>query len=258
MQITQYLQGMPCWTELAANDASVAKSFYSSLFGWELADIPLPEGAYSMFSFNGEALGAMYGVNDEMHFVVPGWNIYFAVTNLDTVLEALQENGAIVRTGPHQVGEAGRMAMVSDLEGASFCLWEAGNHQGATLFGELNSLCWVELACREDTAALNFYQQALGWQSRNLEMEGMSYTELEQGEIAFGGIMPMTEEWGEVPSHWMPYFRVEDCDLIAARAQELGAEICVTPTEIAGVGRFAVINDPQGAVFSVITLCEPS
>lgn len=257
MNINQYLQGLPCWTELAASDAVAARRFYESLLGWELADIPLPEGAYTMYGFNGQTLGAMYEVTEEMHFIVPGWNLYFAVDDLDAVLNTLQEGGAIIRTGPHQVGEAGRMAMISDLEGASFCLWEAGNHHGAAQFGELNTLCWVELACRQDAEALAFYQKALGWQSRRLDMEGMPYTELEQGNIAFGGVMPMTEEWGDIPSHWMLYFRVEDCDQISAKAQELGGEICVPPTEIDGVGRFAVITDPQGAVFSVITLSDP-
>lgn len=64
----------------------------------------------------------------------------------------------------------------------------------------------------------------------------------------------MNEEWGEVPPHWMLYFAVDNCDEAAAKAKQLGGEICVPPTDIAKVGRFAVINDPQGGFFSIITL----
>jgi predicted enzyme related to lactoylglutathione lyase len=52
----------------------------------------------------------------------------------------------------------------------------------------------------------------------------------------------------------MPYFQVADCDATAAKAQALGASFKVPPTDIPRVGRFAVIQDPQGAVFSIIKL----
>ncbi|MCF1426469.1 MAG: VOC family protein [Shewanella sp.] len=254
MQVTQYLQGFPCWIELAATDARQAKAFYTSLFGWTLTDIPLPEGAYTMYSVDAQNQGAIYAVTEQMDFVVPGWNIYFAVTDINKTLQQIRKAGGLVRTGPHQLGVAGHMAMVSDVEGASFCLWQAGNHSGAASFGELNTLCWVELACRNPVQALEFYQQSLGWQSRRLEVEGHVYTELEKDSLAFGGMLQMTDEWDDINSHWMPYFRVEDVDLTVARAQELGGEICMPTTEIGGVGRFAVLNDPQGAAFSVISL----
>jgi hypothetical protein len=41
---------------------------------------------------------------------------------------------------------------------------------------------------------------------------------------------------------------------MVSRAAELGGKVCVPPTDIPNVGRFAVINDPQGAVFSIIRL----
>ena len=62
----------------------------------------------------------------------------------------------------------------------------------------------------------------------------------------------MTEEWGEIPPHWMIYFA--DCDAGAERATELGGQVKVPPTDIPKVGRFSVIQDPQGAVFSIIKL----
>ncbi len=54
----------------------------------------------------------------------------------------------------------------------------------------------------------------------------------------------------------MVYFSVADCDASAARAAELGGEVCVPPTEIPPGGKFSVISDPQGAYFSIIRLTE--
>jgi predicted enzyme related to lactoylglutathione lyase len=67
-------------------------------------------------------------------------------------------------------------------------------------------------------------------------------------------MIQMNEEWPEeVPPHWMVYFAVDDIDAAAARVEELGGRVAVPPTDTPA-GRFAVVNDPQGAVFSIIRL----
>jgi predicted enzyme related to lactoylglutathione lyase len=58
----------------------------------------------------------------------------------------------------------------------------------------------------------------------------------------------------EVPSYWLPYFAVDDCDATVAQAQSGGATVFLPPMDYPGVGRFSVLADPQGAVFSVIKL----
>jgi predicted enzyme related to lactoylglutathione lyase len=64
----------------------------------------------------------------------------------------------------------------------------------------------------------------------------------------------MDDKWPEgLPTHWMVYFAVEDCDATAARAKALGGTVHVEPTDIR-VGRFSIIQDPGGAVCSVIAL----
>jgi predicted enzyme related to lactoylglutathione lyase len=64
--------------------------------------------------------------------------------------------------------------------------------------------------------------------------------------------MPRPKEMpAEVPDHWLVYFGTEDVDAQAKQATEKGATIIVQPTEIPGTGRFAVLLDPQGAVFAL-------
>ncbi|MBV7316330.1 VOC family protein [Shewanella sp. NIFS-20-20] len=247
-------QGMPCWSELAAQDWAEAKQFYQAFMGWKMADMPLPEGAYTMISLEDVDIGALYPVEDDPCSPMLGWCIYFAVNDIHASLMAVQAAGGEVRLGPHQVGQAGFMAQVADPEGAVFCLWQANEHQGAPFGGGNHHLCWVELACQDADSCQHFYQQVLGWQCRTLPINGMDYRECSVAETPVAGILEMTSDWGDMPSHWMLYFQVADCDDSANLALSLGAKTCVPPTDIANVGRFSVINDPQGATFSIIAL----
>jgi predicted enzyme related to lactoylglutathione lyase len=57
-----------------------------------------------------------------------------------------------------------------------------------------------------------------------------------------------------VPAHWGIYFQVANCDATAEKAESLGGKVCFGPMDVPNVGRFAAIQDPQGAFFSVIQL----
>jgi predicted enzyme related to lactoylglutathione lyase len=79
-------------------------------------------------------------------------------------------------------------------------------------------------------------------------------------DAPLGGVMTLPEEAkkGGAPPHWMAYVGTEDVAATADQAQKLGAKVLVPPTEIPNAGTFAVLEDPQGAVFSVYTPPEDS
>ena len=87
-------------------------------------------------------------------------------------------------------------------------------------------------------------------------MVDITYTAFLQGEMPVAGMYQKSEEMGNIPSHWMPYFAVEDCDQTCSKAQELGATVLQPPMDIPKTGRFSVLQDPQGAVFAIIKM-EP-
>jgi uncharacterized protein len=60
-----------------------------------------------------------------------------------------------------------------------------------------------------------------------------------------------------MPPAWVVYFAVADCDASFSQAQELGAAVMAPPMDIPGIGRFAILADPQGAVFAIIKLALP-
>jgi predicted enzyme related to lactoylglutathione lyase len=83
-------------------------------------------------------------------------------------------------------------------------------------------------------------------------MGDTAYTMFLQGGKPVAGMMPQPPEMKGMPSVWMPYFAVADCDGTTEKARGLGARVHVPPTDIPNIGRFAVIQDPQGAAFAYI------
>ena len=80
----------------------------------------------------------------------------------------------------------------------------------------------------------------------------MEYTEFSNNGQPIVGMMKMPEQMpAHVPSYWMPYFQVADCDASTAKAMGLGAKVMVPPQDISKTGRFAILSDPQGAMFAV-------
>ena len=122
--------------------------------------------------------------------------------------------------------------------------------------------CWNELATNDVETCRNFYGELFGWKyqsssfdSPECESGGMIYNELSiDGQKQFGGMYQMPKEYGETPPHWMSYIAVDDVDASVQKVSELGGKVCVPPTDIPNTGRFAVVSDPSGATFSLITL----
>ncbi|HWK89936.1 MAG TPA: VOC family protein, partial [Longimicrobium sp.] len=137
--------------------------------------------------------------------------------------------------------------------GATLALWEPRAHAGVGVRDDPGSLVWNELATTDTEAARRFYTGLFGWSTTTMDM-GMEYTTFMNGEIPAGGMFAITDEMKGMPPMWLPYFAVEDADAAAARAKELGAEVHVPPQDVPGVGRFAMLMDPQGAVFYVIRM----
>ena len=115
--------------------------------------------------------------------------------------------------------------------------------------------CWNELSTNDVEAAQKFYSELLGWKLHTSDAAGMNYTEIEAAGRRIGGMYQQTPECGPaMPPHWMAYVAVDDVDALTARVESLGGRVCVGPMDIPNVGRFAVINDPAGAAFSIIKL----
>jgi predicted enzyme related to lactoylglutathione lyase len=149
---------------------------------------------------------------------------------------------------------AGRMSVFQDPTGAIFSAWQPGDTKGVELVNEPGAFSWNELNTRDLETAKAFYTAVFGWVCETMQMGPMTYTEVKVDGNTVAGMMDMTGTVPEqVPPHWLVYFAVDDTDATAAKAQELGGQLMVPPTDIPP-GRFSVIADDKGAAFAVIKM----
>jgi hypothetical protein len=112
---------------------------------------------------------------------------------------------------------------------------------------------WCELLTTDIDAAKKFYTKLFGWKTENMSMPGMTYTVVKAAGEGIGGIMGIPEKAKGMPPMWMTYVTVDDVDKIAKNVEKLGGKLHMPPTDIPTVGRFCVIQDPQGAFINAIT-----
>jgi hypothetical protein len=233
--VETHAPGTFCWVDLGCTDAAAAKRFYTGLFGWSFEDRPMGEGAYyTMFFVGGKSVAALYPQDPQQQAqgVPCTWLSYISVENADRMAERTRSLGGTVLMEPFDVLDVGRMAMVQDPTGAVVALWEPRAHVGAGLVGEPNSLSWNELATTDTGRAGSFYGSLLGWEAQPQRYGDIDYTVFRQGEQMKGGMLAIAPDWGP--------------------AQALGGAVQLPARDVPGVGRFAVIRDPQGAVFAII------
>ncbi len=259
-EMTEYAPGTFSWVDLGTKDADGAKKFYSGLFGWDFTDYPAgDQGIYSMAQLNGKDVTALYQMGEEQQAqgMPPMWNSYVTVANAAESAEKAKALGGNVLGEPFEVMDAGIMAMVQDPTGAVLAIWEPKTQNGAQIVNEPGSFSWNELATSDSDKAKEFYTGLFGWDTQVQEMPHMVYTTFLNGERMNAGMIQMTEEWEGIPPHWMVYFAVDDCDAGVEKTKALGGSIAVEPFDIEQVGRMAVVQDPQGATFTLIKLVNP-
>jgi predicted enzyme related to lactoylglutathione lyase len=107
---------------------------------------------------------------------------------------------------------------------------------------------WNELLTQDVAEATTFYSKLFGWSTEPFGPGG-EYSIWKAGSTQVGGLMKMPAP--DVPSHWLAYVTVADCDATLKRATEVGGKVCVPAMDVPTVGRIGVIQDPQGAMIGV-------
>lgn len=110
---------------------------------------------------------------------------------------------------------------------------------------------WYDVMTSDTKAAEAFYHRVIGWDARDSGMGDRSYTIFSVGPTMVGGLMPIPDEARKVGARpvWMGYVGVDDVDAYAAKVKAAGGAIHRASEDIPGIGRFAVVADPQGAAF---------
>ena len=266
-----YIPGVPCWADTSQPDPPAALPFYSGLFGWEFEDT-MPEGAgghYFIGRIRGGDVAAVGSIPDGAPRI-PMWNTYVWVESAAETAEKARGAGGTVLMEPFDVMDAGRMAVLADTEGAVFCAWEAKRHKGSRVVNEHGAVNFNNLSTRDPEAAERFYGAVFGWTRLRLPAgtfwtlpgygdhleqlnpglrEGMQQMGAPEGFIDVVAVLnPIADGDTATPPAWNVTFAVDDALATMKAATDLGGEVVAGPVD-APWTRFAVIKDPQGAMF---------
>ena len=254
-----YPPGVPCWVDAGQPDPQGSLEFYGGLFGWEFGwefEDTLPpeaEASYFIARLRGKEVAAIGSQPPGMPS--PAWNTYVSVEDADRTAAKAKEAGGQVLSGPFDVKDGGRMAVLADPEGATIMIWQPRNTNGAVLVNEPGTWNFSELNTRDPEGAGAFYTAVFGWEVKRMEADGGEFTmfcmpgygdflaerdpgvrERQEADGAPEGfadavawMIPIADEADERPAHWSITFATDDADAAAARAAELGGDVVVPP-----------------------------
>lgn len=108
------------WSELVVPDAEKVAGYYAETMGWEISEMPMPEGPYHICNHGGQAIAGIMDIKQLPDAnIPPHWMTYLAVADIDAVVAALPGKGGAVVRPPFEVPGVGRIAILRDPGGAT-------------------------------------------------------------------------------------------------------------------------------------------
>jgi uncharacterized protein len=256
-------QGQPIWYELMTPDPVGVASFYHATLGWEIpaGGMPNPNGSeYRMIGrADGGSAGGVLTLSPMMvqGGAKPGWLPYFYVDDVDAAAGKVWELGGHVHMAPSTIDGVGRIAMLTDPQGAAFYVMKptppAGDPNAKSdVFHPIKAghCRWNELNSGDPAAALDFYLTLLGWTPGITMPMGVAgdYQFIETGGVMIGAVSPCLGK----PTAWLPYFGVTEIAVAKDAATANGGTITDDIHEIPGGEFFFTATDPSGAMVGFV------
>ncbi len=247
------IQGKFVWFELITDRIVEGEAFYTKLLGWTLAPMPIGGTMYDAFKNGDTAIGGFVkpqGDPKKSH-----WASYLSVEDVDDRRKAVLEGGGQAPAPAFDLAEVGRVAPVADAQGIPFMLFASAHGDPEDQPSVVGGWHWNELWSSDASAAAAFYQKTLGYEVDTMAMPEGTYYILKTGGAPRAGVLQIPS--AQVPTKWLPYVHVQNCDDTLRHAVELGATKRKDCTDIPGVGRFAIFTDPTGATLGIIKPQRP-
>ena len=249
------------WYELMTPDPDGSKAFYDAVVGWDIGEGAPEYNGYRMINSGGGFAGGVLPLTDEMqkHGARPTWLGYIHVPDVDQATASIEQAGGKTLMPATDIPNVGRIAMVSDPQGAPFYVMkpippEGGENQQSTVFSpnEDGRCSWNELSTSDPVAARNFYGEQFGWKSDDfMDMgEHGEYRFFDHHGVRLGAVSKLMSN--EQHPHWRYYFRVPSVSKAKEIAETKGGKIAMGPMEVPGGDHIVVGFDPQGAEFALV------
>jgi uncharacterized protein len=249
------------WYELMTPDPEAAKTFYEAVVGWSFGEAVPEYGGYRMINrSDGGQAGGVLPLTEEMqqHGAHPIWLGYINVADVDRALQSIEQAGGKTLMPANDIPNVGRIAMVTDPQGAPFYVMKpippagSADAESDVFSPSAQQRCgWNELSTTDHAGARNFYGTQFGWGSDEFMDMGEygEYRFLDRNGTRIGaiaGAMP-----GKQPK-WRYYFRVPSISAAKQAAESNAGTITNGPHQVP-TGEYIIIGtDAQGAEFALV------
>ena len=249
------------WYELITADPEGAKAFYDAVVGWDIGPAAPEFNGYRMIGrSDGKAAGGVLPLTADMqqHGARPTWLGYVHVPDVDAAVTAIGQAGGKALMPAFDIPNVGRIAMVTDPQGAPFYIMKpippAGReNEQSDVFSptEQQRVGWNELITSDREAARRFYGEQFGWTSDDFMPMGElgEYRFWDHHEVRLGALCgPIPDE----QPHWRYYFRVSSIGRAKQTAEAKGGTVYMGPHQVPTGDWIIIGKDPQGAEFALV------
>lgn len=247
----RHQEGRFVWYDLLTHDLPAVQRFYGRLFGWSFVGNLGENESYTLIRHHDVGIGGIVEV-DELEGGVSRarWIPSLSVADVDRAVEMTKEQGGTVYFDPEDVPDRGRLAVVADPQGAVVAFLRASGGDPPETEPRINGWLWTELWTHDVSAAATFYRALVGYEEEVVNIAVLKdYSVWTRGGEPRAGVRRLP--WEEVQPNWLPYVRVDDPAVVAARVEGLGGRVLLAPSEQMRQGSVALIADPSGAVLAL-------
>ncbi len=247
--------GSYIWYELLTSDQDVSRAFYEKVVGWTIDTQGMGGMDYRMIHAPDGMIGGSMAITADMqaHGAKPVWLGYFGVDDVDATVEKLKGLGGNVLMPPWDIEGVGRLAFVTDPQGAPFYVMRGASDENSTAFSYegVGHVCWNELITTDQPGAIAFYAAMFDIQPGDAMPMGEmgDYRFLDHAGAGIGAVM-----FGPpgAPPMWNYYFRVADIDAATDAIAPAGGTVLEAKMPVPGGDLVTMATDPHGARFGVV------
>ncbi|WP_420959575.1 VOC family protein [Brucella sp. IR073] len=245
------------WYELMTSDLAAAETFYKTVIGWNIERWP-GDMPYVIGKAGDRGVVGMMTIPEEAKAMGarPIWLPFIYTDNVDAETQSVQKAGGKILREPADIPEVGRFSVVTDPQGAVFNLFTPGMEEQPPLPDQTpGTIGWNELYAADGPSAFDFYASQFGWtKGEAMEMGGdMGVYQLFEIDGKLCGAVMTKPENVPVPM-WSFYFWVDGLDAAIDRVKEGGGKTLMEPMQVPGDSWIVNCVDPQGALFSLVSM----
>ncbi len=247
-------KGKFAWYELMTSDTEAAGKFYSDVVGWTTREMPGDEGRpYTTFNVGSAGIAGMLKLTGHT-----GWIGYIVVDDVDAHIEKVVQAGGKLWKPATDVPGMLRFAVMSDPQGAAIALFTPNSAMTSQRPAPPapGTIGWHELYTTDLEAGFDFYRKLFGWAKVNdMDMGPMGvYRIFDEGDHKQMGDGGMMTKAPHIPvSCWNFYFHVDSIGAAVERVKAGGGKVLNGPMEVPGGAWIINGQDPQGAMFSLVS-----